>query len=367
MAYAVFTHRAGPFDTDALRAAFAATPTLTTIDAKRAERHGATTKLFIAGGVLTVGMQREVAEALARELTERGIHATPVDESWLALPVVQTCKKVELTSAAFTLHLYDGPLQVAWPEVACVSAGVVSIGRNLAPSDAQPIPALRYGDRAQFLKPGEVIQRDRSFLEQERLVLDVVVETPLRRFRFQADQFVVLPSGRNRADSPYRDRQTTDEMFALNDLVRWAESAATSHGTDQLLSQGKPHRYASTRDFAHEIAWLLWRHRGPAVNRRNAPFSALDESAAERSISANRALLDKTREHSHLMAETQSKDAVFSATGGMTTALLLGVSILERASSAGVFAFALVGAAITAVLYSALRAWRSRRFWESRL
>lgn len=364
MAYAVFTHRAGPFDAEALREAFAATPKLTAIDAKRAERMNTRTRVGIPGGVIMVGLETEVAETLARELSDRDIRAEAVDESWLALPLLQPCKRADTTHDGLVLHLYDGPLSVRWPDVACISAGVVTVARNTAASDAMTMPGMRFPHTTQVTAP-HAIQPERSYLEKDELILDVVVEEPLRRFRFKSDQFVVQAPGRGERDSPYRDREARGEVLALSELVHHAEEAAQSTGAERLLRDGEPHVYKSLTDFAHEIAWLLWRHRGPAVNRRATPFKMNDEEAAARSEVAQRALAHKTAGLDHLMATTQRADATISAAGGTSTALLLGLSILESFSVGGVLGVIGVGAAGGVVLYRTLRQWRARRFWET--
>ncbi len=365
MANAVFTLAAGPFDAEEVKAAFLATPTLTAIDAARAARSGRSKGAATPGGIVAVGLDESVANALALELTARGIDAKAVDEAWLRLPVPQPCMRAEVTDTELVFHLYDGTLAVAWSDVACISCGVVTATRGRALSDAMPIRRACGGATRQILTP-EPLPMDRSFLEQDRLILEVVLEEPLRRFRFQSDQFHIGSArAREGAVSPYRERRGPQKNVALllSELVDRAERAGVSLGTRALLAEGRPHRYRSMTEFVHEVAWLLWRHRGPMVAARAHPFFVEDVERDEQSALADRALEARTVEHDRYMESTRHKDVVIGAVGGGLGSAVLAVSVLEQVSL-----IAVVGAAALALLTSGvttdlLRKRRSDLFW----
>jgi hypothetical protein len=354
MSFALFLHEPRQLPARQLAEAFERCPSLTAADAER-WAPGA------RGGVVATGLSREDAQVVARELGKLGRAVELVDDRWLTLPATKAVRRAKPRLAGFEVHdPYGGKQTLAWAQVVAVAAGVLRVGKNTRVGEAE------LGSRSLGSEYEEAVY---EYQQSDSLVLDVISEEPLRRYRITADKFDFECLGKRKTA-----RSNDNLVELLRDIVGYAGELAIAPGAQLTLEQGRATRvHRSPMTYDAELAWVLWRHRGPGAARhgepvhRTEPYSAAGVETktfteGARAASAQRVLDSNVADHDRHMRDRRPVDMALAALGSvcvgwMVADDLAGDSPLYLAALLGVAALA------TPLLYPLVRSWRRREHW----
>lgn len=349
---AVFRHAAEPVSAKALAKAFEASRELTAHDAQRSARR--------AGGVVALGLEASEAKTIVQALRGVGVSAEAVDGSWLGLPRPRSCRRADLEADTFVAYDSHGaPVPVRWSEVAALAVGAVPTIERVKVKDA-------------YATDEGVVDAEYELQTSDRVLLDIVTSEPLRRFRIESTKFNYGCLGGSR-----RDNSRDNFVALLHYIIAHATDPALSRGAEKLVHDPKRTvRYETERELEHELAWLLWRFRGPGrridgeTPLRDKPFVPANENEARsfteraRVAAAERVMGDNVARHERHMEASLTTDRALSAIAGLlTTAFLLwefevDVEGITRLAVLG------IGTAVAGIAWwGSIRAYRSRRFW----
>lgn len=102
--------------------------------------------------------------------------------------------------------------------------------------------------------------REVEHSEQERAILDVLVDLPAR-YRIEPDRFDYGYLAERRAAGT-----TANFQLLVKDLIERAPHVVQTRGLRGLTSQArKATRYMGVQQYEREMAWSLWRHAGPGT------------------------------------------------------------------------------------------------------
>lgn len=369
MAYALLLPTREPPDADAVAAAFEASPDLVPADARR--RGGA------GQGVLAIGLQRPSARSVQRHLLELGVVAEVVTEAWLQLPEEMTCRRAAPSAEA--LRIYDAHGQarsVPWAQVKLIAAGHVPVGEQvMVQRDASSVLMGEYGEYD--------VAPEYEYRETDCLLLDIVCDEPVRRYRITSDRFDYGYLGERKTSS-------SGPNFAklVRDLAANATGVPLNAGAEALVAQTRSVvRYRRSQLFERESGWLLWRHHGPGaqydgdLDYRREPFVAeppVDTfTDRARKHQADRVIAETAQDFDRHMKQGRPWDRVMAGAAGLVPALLvaqefgfdcdgfdLGTCDYGAAGPIGLFLIALVAwAAGAALAFVLLRQWRRSEWW----
>ncbi|MBI5203162.1 MAG: hypothetical protein HY925_16345 [Elusimicrobia bacterium] len=178
--------------------------------------HDAAARARRSCGIVAEGLSEEQAKDLAKRLEEEALGGWVLrDDALATVPAPNAIKSLELASAGFRPALDGAP-------------------HELIPSKAIRLVAAAVVDRA--------------------LVLDIVLEAPLRRLRVNAERFDFrCLGGRMNYDARNNLRELARSLCSLS------PAAIQGRGTSSLLAdkRGEPVSYDALDDLDREERWLL--------------------------------------------------------------------------------------------------------------
>lgn len=178
--------------------------------------HDAAVRARRSCGIVAEGLSEDQAKDLAKQLEEEALGGWVLrDDALATVPAARAIKGIELAPKGIRPSL-EGALS------------------ELIPARAIRLVAAAAIDRA--------------------LVLDIVIESPLRRLRVNAERFDFrCLGGRMNYDARNNLRELARSMCELS------PSALRARGTDSLLSdkRGEPLAYDTLDDLDREERWLL--------------------------------------------------------------------------------------------------------------
>lgn len=249
--YALLQHSLAELDAEAVGHALDEAPWLARADARMLVRR--------AHGILVDNLARDEAEALARALGEHGVSVEVVEQAWLRLPRVSPCRRASMDAQALSIHdLYGRVTRVPWSRVLLLGAcSYLSSERKTRSRSTLEHALSSYGHTAfqEKLTSSQV-----EYTEEERVILDVVVDLPAR-YRIEPDRFDYGYLGERRAAGA-----AANFPLVVKDLIERAPHAVQTRGLRSLASQSrKAARYPGLHLYEREVAWSVWRYLGPGT------------------------------------------------------------------------------------------------------
>jgi len=357
--YALMQPDATPLEAGVVEEAFAEVDGLVAADGASHARR--------SRGVLVSGLRKEAAKALQSALLERGVVVERAEDRWLTVPPITRCRKAAVEAEGLVVQdMYGRPTTVPFERILAVAGGMVTEGEIERTKDARVVRRGRYGV--------EVEDAEHGYAERDNLVLDIVSDEPVRRYRIEADRFDYGYLGERKRGSSLQNM-----ALVVGDLLGARPAIPTGRGVERLLAGGrKQERYRHPRDLDREIAWLLWRRHGPGaaldgvIDHRTEPLGDQPPTAAERfednvkAATVERIRQDLSMDRERYLARTKTLDmALGGVAGALAVAYVtfdMGLSLAEDGVGflfIAVITFATVGA----VAFFGIRQWRAQSFW----
>ncbi len=259
MSYAIVQASLEPPDIEAMRRAFALTPTLTAVDADILGRD--------AFGILVKGKTLEAATGIHAALKAQGVETFVVSESDLPeLPPTKFVNRLDFSDDA--LMIYD-PLgrsfPLEWKHLMLIAAGHVRLTEfNRVRTEKR---VKRYtADGGMYY----VTEVDYDTREQQNAqwMLELVLTRGVARYSIKADGRALM------LFNCLGDRRTRDTArnFALlvQALCHRAPHAGLNRGAYHIREgSAEPFPYPTRNAFQEEITWLIWQMRQRAGTARH--------------------------------------------------------------------------------------------------
>jgi hypothetical protein len=247
MSCAVLQRSIEPVPEDQLKAALAAVPGLTAVDAAIRSRD--------AYGILGRGYDFDAAMALKQSLAALGIETEIIEEAALPpLPEERKVRRLDFSEQALVLYDPLGQaLNLPWGNIIVLAAGKV---RTIEFEDVRTErKEHQFGRRGSREKT--VVEHNFKERLEDAWRLDLLITGASLRFTIVASKSRLFPFiclGERRTDD-----LAVNFQLLVQDIEKHATNATLNRGANALAVDIEiPWRYPSPAAFNNETVWLLW-------------------------------------------------------------------------------------------------------------